>query len=74
SQSARISAVADYNGGEIITSIAGTINGTPVAITPSVSGSAATNQILGFDIGNVTNNEDGVVCPSRKKGQVMGCN
>lgn len=60
SQSATISAVADYNGGEISTSVAGTITGTPVSITPSVSGTPATRQVLGFDIGNVTNNDDQV--------------
>lgn len=60
SQSARISAVADFNGGEIITSLAGTVNGTPVAITPTISGTVGTGQILGFDIGDVTNNDDQV--------------
>jgi len=58
SQSAMISAVADYNGGEITTSIAGTINGTPTSITPTVSGTAATGQVLGFDLGDITNNDN----------------
>ncbi|MEL7529658.1 MAG: isopeptide-forming domain-containing fimbrial protein [Bacteroidota bacterium] len=61
SHSARISAVADFNGGEISTSVAGTIDGTPAVLVPSVSGNVASGQILGFDLGDITNNDDQVV-------------
>ncbi|MEM6348855.1 MAG: CARDB domain-containing protein, partial [Bacteroidota bacterium] len=61
SHSARISAVADFNSGEITTSLAGTIDGTPSVFAPSVSGNVSTGQILGFDIGDITNNDDQVV-------------